>query len=844
MAGQEIAVVLKLIADEFKKELSASKGALGDFMNAVRDWKTQLATSAGILVALAKSTASYSEETKNAAIATGTTAQGFQALSYAAKQSNIDQDTLRNSLGHLNRSMVEAFQKSGDARDAFTALGVSVKATDGSLRFTDATLIELADKFKALGPGAEASTYAVKIFGKSGAELLPFLMQGSDGITALTTRAKELGVVLSSEAMQNASAFSDALGEMQAAATGLKLTIGNGVIPVITDVIKLITELGSGWVGKVFKTIVTGWHEIFLVIGGVSRSIEAMIERITGKIDSSQLLEKLQKISDETGAAIFFADNPDAAVRVNRDPAGRAPGGTLSSDVKARVAELDAQRRLAEEQIKIDKELKEAWLETEKVFLEKRAALNEIGGEDLVVEQTSINRRRLLAQERAIEDLIRLENRYANSLGEITKRKGDDFERADQARLERMRKLVGEQPKLDEALRQADIKTSMELAKSRGIEQAGTGRGIVYNATQEYQAMQRAAADRVTLEQATLAQIETNSQHTYFQISEARIRILEAQRARDLAAETTNEAKRALISAEYDHKIAQERQALVARDLDDQVARTQAHLEHIKSFYTTTTSEIAEAQIAVFDAMRKRDLANTELSEDQRERIHAEYDAKEKRERAKTDSLSGLAQGMTDYIRDTDTAFGMMRDMARSTAQAMQGFFSKFFFDILEGKITSLKDLMKGITDFIKQLLVQVASQLATIVALKLLLGGSSGGVGFLSFFGGPAARDGGEVFKRYRLGGPILSNGDHIPIMAARGEYVMSRRGVEFLDRINQGIHPSPTGAGGNVTVNVHGVPAGHRVSAQHSLNLKEHVINLILENVAENGAMRRSFA
>lgn len=841
MAGQEIAVVLKLIADEFKKELSASKGVLGDFMGALRDWKTQLAAGSGVLVALAKSTASYAEETKNAALATGTTTQGFQALAYAAKQSNVDQDAFRNSLVHLNRSLVEAFQKSGDARDAFQGLNISVKSADGSLRYTDSTLLELADRFKALGPGAEASSYAVKLFGKAGSEMLPFLLEGRTGIEGMMQRARELGIVLSDEATAQAAEFNSAMGEMTAAANGLKYEIGNGLIPIITKLMTVTTDLGSTWLGKLFKLMVAGWKEILIVVEGAALSIEAVIDRISGKIDQSQLLEKLKTIREDTGAAIFFADNPDAQVRVNKSAPRPTPGGTLDSDVKERQAALDAERKYAEQIIEVRREMQEAALQVEEAHLQRRVSINEIGGEALVDEQVSLERRKLETQQESLTKLLQIESIYYQELQGISGRSHDDRLKAEAAHAEKVIKVVSDMFKVRQQLTVADDKAAMDRAKAQGIDQAGSGKGIVYNANQAYQASQKAAADRVTLEQASLAQIETSHLFSYYQISEGRIRIFEAMRARDLQAETTNEARRALINAEYDQKIDQERQALRVRQLDDEVARTQASLETIKSFYTSTSVEIAQAQIAVFDAMRARDLADTKLSEAQKDKIRAEYDAKEKRETAKMDSLSGLAQGMSDYVRDTDSAFGLMRDMARSTAQAMQGFFSKFFFDLLEGKITSLKDLMRGVLDFVKQLLVQVAAQLATIMALKLMLGGASGGTGLL---GGLFAREGGEVFKRYRLGGPIVSNGDHIPIMAARGEYVMSRRGVEFLDRINQGIHPNPSGAGGNVTVNVHGVPAGHRVSAQHSLNLKEHVINLILENVAENGAMRRSFA
>lgn len=839
MAGeQEIAVVLRLIADEFKKELSSSKGVLGDFMGALRTWQAQVSAGAGILLAFAKSTASYAEETKNAAIATGTTAQGFQALSYAAKQSNVDQDTLRAGLVNLNRSLVEAYQKSGDARDAFGGLGVSVRAADGSLRFTDETLMELADRFQALGPGAESTAYAVKLFGKAGSEMLPFLMEGRDSIGAMVQRAKELGIVLGDEALADASAFNNALDEMTAAMNGLKLTVGNAVIPVFTALFKTLSDLLAGPFGDGLKLVLKGWREIFVVVQGATQSVEALLDRIAGKIDQTQLLEKLQKIREDTGASLYFLDNPDAQVQVKKGTS-RGPT-TLDSDVREKQAALERERAYAEQLISVRREMQEAYLLVEEANLQRMSETQALGGEELIAEQATLERRKLEVRQESYTKLLQVESLFAQELKAIRGRSHEEQEKAEAEHELKVMKIVGDMYAVRQQLSIQNAKTGQALEKVRGLDEQGKGTAQRYNDGQDYQKAKQGIANYIATEQAALATLEASSTASFYELADTRIRILQGMRERDLFEETTNEATRAKISAEYDLKITQEHRAITQHRLEDELAQAVEHLEYVKSFYTSTSTEIAEAQLAVFAAMRERDLADVRLSEAQKERIQTEYEAKEKRERAKMDSLSGLAQGMTDYIRDTDTAFGMMRDMARSTAQAMQGFFSKFFFDLLEGKITSLKDLMKGVLDFVRTIIVQVAAQLATIMALKLMVGGATGGVGLL---GGLFARDGGEVFKKYRLGGPIISNGDHIPIMAARGEYVMSRRGVEFLDRINQGILPAG-GGGGNVTVNVHGMEPHQRVTARHSLNLKEHVVNLIIENMSENGALRGRFA
>ena len=54
--NRELALVLKLVADQFQSELKKSQGALAGFNSFIKDWKTQLSAISGVLVAVAKST--------------------------------------------------------------------------------------------------------------------------------------------------------------------------------------------------------------------------------------------------------------------------------------------------------------------------------------------------------------------------------------------------------------------------------------------------------------------------------------------------------------------------------------------------------------------------------------------------------------------------------------------------------------------------------------------------------------------------------------------------------------------------------------------------------------------
>ena len=59
--------------------------------------------------------------------------------------------------------------------------------------------------------GAGKTALAIKLFGKSGADLIPLLNQGRAGIKELTDEAAKLGIVISTETAAKAEQFNDTL---------------------------------------------------------------------------------------------------------------------------------------------------------------------------------------------------------------------------------------------------------------------------------------------------------------------------------------------------------------------------------------------------------------------------------------------------------------------------------------------------------------------------------------------------------------------------------------------------------------------------------------------------------
>ena len=203
------------------------------------------------LFGVAKSTASAGEEAMKAAQKFGITTKAYQELMYAARGEAGD---LSGGLLFLNRNIESAISGSKEAAKAFSSLGVSLQS-GGKLRNSEEILMDLSDRFKAMPADARRTAAAVSIFGRSGANLLPFLVQGREEIAALRQEAVDFGFVIEDTAA--ADAFNDSMDDLFNIMRGFRNMIGVGLIPVINDLMQGFKE----WLRTNRDLIVSGLKE-------------------------------------------------------------------------------------------------------------------------------------------------------------------------------------------------------------------------------------------------------------------------------------------------------------------------------------------------------------------------------------------------------------------------------------------------------------------------------------------------------------------------------------------------------------------------------------------------------
>ena len=186
----------------------------------------------------------------------GISVEALSTLRFAAQLSDVSLESLQKGIKSLSQNITEANTGIGDVAQLFEALGISVKNADGSMKSTEDVLLQVANVFANLEDGAVKTALAVKIFGKSGMDMIPFLNQGAAGINQLTAEAERLGLKLTTETARSAEAFNDNLTALKASSSSLGIALARDFLPELTNITNAMREaaneagiLKALWVG-------------------------------------------------------------------------------------------------------------------------------------------------------------------------------------------------------------------------------------------------------------------------------------------------------------------------------------------------------------------------------------------------------------------------------------------------------------------------------------------------------------------------------------------------------------------------------------------------------------------
>ena len=235
-----------------KAKFTAAHAAADKFKSSVGSAFKSAAITAGVATTavgvyyagamkLAGGVMEYAKHARSAAAITGTSAQWYESMSYAAKNCGVSVENFDKSLGKMTINLGEAKKGNKEMTKMFSQLGISAQELQG-MKPEDA-FMRITTALNGVNDAAVRTDMARKIFGKVGTSMIPMAKMGAEGLKQLQAEAKKMGVVMGDEADKNAKAFQRAKNRFNAVFEGTKLNIGQALMPGLASGMEAIAKI-------------------------------------------------------------------------------------------------------------------------------------------------------------------------------------------------------------------------------------------------------------------------------------------------------------------------------------------------------------------------------------------------------------------------------------------------------------------------------------------------------------------------------------------------------------------------------------------------------------------------
>lgn len=303
MAGQATIGALRIVlgADTaaLDKGLKDSQSSIANFgIAAAHAFAAVAAAAVAVGAALGvamKNTIDDMDKLSKSSQRLGVPIEQLSSLQYAAQLADVSFESLSKAVVKLSKNMVDAASKpTGDAAKAFTALGVSVKDSEGKLKSSETVLGEVADKFSGLKDGAGKTAVSVALFGRAGAELIPLLNDGKAGLQGMKEEAEKFGLIIDGKTGKAAEAFNDNLTRLGAAWKGIVAQATAQVLPSMVAITNAMvdTAKNSGILSTALYAVTTAMKALVsggVIVGAVFQALAQYISTVSNAI--SQVLK-------------------------------------------------------------------------------------------------------------------------------------------------------------------------------------------------------------------------------------------------------------------------------------------------------------------------------------------------------------------------------------------------------------------------------------------------------------------------------------------------------------------------------------------------------------------------
>lgn len=261
---------------QFGSKMSEVGTKLTDMGNKMRGFSMVGAAVTGAIGALAVKSGKAADDINTLSKVTGIATDQLQLYKLAADQVDVSVEAIAKSQQILKKNMFTA-SEGGSTAKYFKQLGISVTDANGNLRDSDEVFQEAIKKLGAMRNETQRDALAMKLFGRSAAELNPLIEDGGKAYADLTRLMKENNInLVDQKTLDQANKFNDSLDNIKSIFGATLQSVGTQLAaylaPALEKVVGLVGTL-AGWLSNLSPQVLT----IIAVIGGIVAAIAPLL---------------------------------------------------------------------------------------------------------------------------------------------------------------------------------------------------------------------------------------------------------------------------------------------------------------------------------------------------------------------------------------------------------------------------------------------------------------------------------------------------------------------------------------------------------------------------------------
>lgn len=197
--------------------------------------------------------------------ALGITATEASYMKSALVAAGVSQEAVQTAASKVTRTLLQN-------EEAFGHLGVATRDANGNFLSTNDIMNATNERLRSFKEGTDRNVEGMKIYGRSWGEVSAVINKWNGDTEEGRKTAEALNLVVGQEAVASMVAYNKSLGAVGEVMEGLKNTIGQAIMPILTSLAQWFASVGPAAV-SVLRVVMNGFTVIVKAVGDVLRAL-------------------------------------------------------------------------------------------------------------------------------------------------------------------------------------------------------------------------------------------------------------------------------------------------------------------------------------------------------------------------------------------------------------------------------------------------------------------------------------------------------------------------------------------------------------------------------------------